>query len=132
MIELFDNFEEDEISKIYDTSFFGYTKVNIEQPLKENGEIVTNKKGDKKSDPTKRDHEKIPLSENIDEYFDREVKPHLPDAWMDRSKDTIGYEINFTKYFYKFQPLRSIDEITADLKSVNNEIQELFSELENE
>tara|TARA_Y100000590_G_scaffold463025_1_gene628694 strand:+ start:3927 stop:5657 length:1731 start_codon:yes stop_codon:yes gene_type:complete len=132
VIELFDNFEEDEISKIYDTSFFGYTKVNIEQPLRENGEIVTNKKGDKKSDPTKRDHERIPLSENIDEYFDREVKPHLPDAWMDRSKDVIGYEINFTKYFYKFQPLRSIDEITADLKSVDSEIHELFSELGNE
>ena len=72
------------------------------------------------------------LSENIDEYYDREVRPHLKDSWMDRSKDKIGYEINFTKYFYKFTPLRTLEDISQDLKSIDKEIVELSRKITNE
>ena len=67
--------------------------------LKENNEFVTNKKGEMKPDTTKRDYERIPLKDEILEYFEREVVPYLKDSWLDRKEDTVGYEINFTKYF---------------------------------
>ena len=73
---------------------------------------------------SKRASERIPLSDSINEYYDREVNPHLPDSWMDRSKDKVGYEINFTKYFYQFSPLRSLEEISNNLKSLDKEIQQ--------
>jgi type I restriction enzyme M protein len=123
------DFKENDICQIYPNEFFGYTKITIEQPLIEDGEVVTNKKGDVKPDSSKRDYERIALSDDIDAYFEREVKPHLPDAWMDLSKNKIGYEINFTKYFYKYKPLRSLDEITADLFKLDQEIEEVMQEL---
>lgn len=129
IIDIFTNFEENEISKIYDKEFFGYIRVNVEQPLVEDGEIVKLRNGKSKPDTSKRDQERIPLSENIDDYFDREVKPHLPDAWMDRSKDEIGYDINFTKYFYKYQPLRDLEEIITDIKAIDKEIESLSGDL---
>ena len=83
----------------------------------------------KKPDSSKRDYERIPLKENIDDYFEREVKPHLPDAWMDRSKDKRGYEINFTKYFYEYKPLRSLDEINKDLLKLEEKTEGLLKEI---
>jgi type I restriction enzyme M protein len=122
ILETYLKFEENDVCKIYDNSFFGYTKVQVEQPLVEDGKIKKDKKGNNKPDPNLRDYERIPLSEKIDEYYDREVRPHLKDSWMDRSKDKIGYEINFTKYFYKFTSLRSLEDISQDLKSLDDEI----------
>ena len=101
----------------------------IEQPLKENGEVVRNKKGELKPDSTKRDNERVRLSGDINEYFDREVKPHLKDSWMDRSKDKIGYEINFSKYFYKFETLRTVDEIKEELNILERDITQLLNEI---
>jgi len=95
LLGIFRNFEEDEFCKIYPNKFFGYTKVTIEQPIIENGNVVTDKQGNPKPDKKKRDYERIPLSDNIDEYYDREVKPHLPDSWMDISNNKVGFEINF-------------------------------------
>ena len=69
------------------------------------------------------------LKEDIDEYFEREVIPHVPDAWMDRSKDKIGYEINFTKYFYKYTPLRSLKEIKKDILALEKETEGLLKEI---
>lgn len=91
-------------------------------------EYVTDKKGNKKPDGKLRDTEKIPLKDDIDEYFQREVLPYYPDAWMDRKKDKIGYEINFTQYFYQYQPPRPLEEIERDIKKVTAEIQELIKE----
>ena len=125
MFQTYQNNEENEFCKIYPNSFFGYTKVVVEQPLIENGDIKTDKKGNPKPDTSKRDSERVPLSESVDEYYNREVKPHVPDSWMDRSKDKVGYEINFTKYFYKFKPLRSLEDISQDLKSLDDEIKQL-------
>jgi type I restriction enzyme M protein len=132
LFEIYQNNEENEFCKIYPNSFFGYTKVIVEQPLIENGNIKTDKKGNPKPDTSKRDTERVPLSESIENYYEREVKPHLSDSWMDRSKDKVGYEINFTKYFYRFTPLRSLDKISNDLKTLNNEIEKLSLEMNNE
>lgn len=127
--DIYLSFEESEFCKIYPNSFFGYTKVVVEQPLIEDGDIKTDKQGNPKPDTSKRDSERVLLSENIDEYYDREVKPHIPDSWMDRSKDKIGYEINFTKYFYRFLELRSLEEISSDLSAIDEEINSLSESL---
>lgn len=224
LFEIYQNNQESEFCKIYPNHFFGYTKVVVEQPLIEDGELKTDRQGNPKPDTSKRDHERVPLSDSVEDYYEREVKPHLPDlsaplpragkycvyvlkcaddsfykgqtndihrrldehqlekvsstakhlpvelvhwevfdsrekavkrekylksgkgrewlenqyvagklkamerhagSWMDRSKDRIGYEINFTKYFYKFTPLRSVEEIAQDLKTLDDEINQL-------
>jgi type I restriction enzyme M protein len=122
-------YEENEYCKIYPNEFFGYTKITVEQPLVENGMAVTDRSGNPKPDSSKRDFERIPLLNHIDKYFTREVVPHLPDAWMDRSKDRIGYEVNFTKYFYKYKPLRSLKEIVHDLQKLEEESVGLLKEI---
>lgn len=121
---LYGNFEENEFSKIFPNGFFGYWRVTVEQPLREDGKVVKSK-GKPKPDPSLRDYENIPFlkkdadgklaTQSIEEYFEREVKPHLSEAWIDESKTKTGYEINFTKYFYEFKPLRSLAEIKADI-----------------
>lgn len=132
LFKIYQKFEENEFCKIYPNNFFGYTKVVVEQPLIENGELKMDRQGNPKPDTSKRDSERVQLSESIQEYYEREVKPHLPESWMDRSKDKIGYEISFTKYFYKFTPLRSLEEISKDLKSLDDEIQQLSMEMADE
>ncbi|MBI4018934.1 MAG: SAM-dependent DNA methyltransferase [Candidatus Aenigmarchaeota archaeon] len=91
-------------------------------------EYVLDVKGKRQPDSNLRDSEKIPLGQDIEKYFVKEVKPYYPDAWMDRSKDKVGYEINFTQYFYKYQPPRPLEEIERDIKKVIKEIQELIKE----
>jgi len=123
ILENYLNFEENEYSKIYPNEFFGYTKVTIEQPLlDDDGNVVTDKKGNPKPDSKKRDYERVSLEQDIGDYYEREVKPHLPNSWMDRNKDKVGYEINFTKYFYKYKPLRSLEDITQDLLKLDEQI----------
>ncbi|MFA6618989.1 MAG: class I SAM-dependent DNA methyltransferase [Candidatus Neomarinimicrobiota bacterium] len=122
--QLYGNFEENEFSKIVPNDYFAYWRITVEQPLKENGKVVKSK-GKPKADSALRDYENIPflktdqdgnlVSQTIEEYFEREVKPHLPTAWIDETKTKIGYEINFTKYFYEFKPLRPLDKIKADI-----------------
>ena len=134
--QLYVNFNENEFCKILPNEFFGYWRVTVEQPLKENGKIVKDKNKHPKPDTSLRDYENIPflkkntegklVPQTIEEYFAAEVKPHLPEAWIDHSKTKIGYEINFTKYFYEFKPLRSLTDIRADIlaleeKTMNNE-----------
>ena len=80
-------------------------------------------------DPGLRDFENVPLKDDIDAYFEREVRPHVPDAWMDRSKDKIGYEINFNRHFYKYTPPRPLEEIDAELKQAEAEIMRLLNEV---
>ena len=80
-------------------------------------------------DPSLRDFENIPLKEDIDEYFRREVLPHVPDAWMDRSKAKVGYEINFNRHFYRCTPPRQLAEIDADLKQAEEEVLRLLNEV---
>lgn len=116
--------------KVFPNEYFGYTKVTIEQPLMENdAPVLDNKSKLPKADGSLRDFERIPLSQDIETYFETEVKPHLPNAWMDRTKDKVGYEINFTKYFYQYKPLRSLQEITADLLKLEEESDGLFQKI---
>jgi len=123
--QIYGNLEVNEFCKIFPNDFFGYWRVTVEQPLKENGKIVKDRNGQPKPDTSLRDYENIPFlkhdasgkitSQSIDEFFEAEVKPHLPEAWIDHNKTKIGYEINFTKYFYEFKPLRSLADIRADI-----------------
>ena len=129
IIQTYQNFEENEYSKIFDNEFFGYTKITIEQPLKENGVIERKKDGTPKPDTKLRDYERVPLSDDIEEYFSREVEPHLPDSWIDFDKSKVGYEINFTKYFYQYKPLRSSEEITNELLKLEEDSQNLLNQI---
>ena len=131
LIELYTDFQETEHAKIYPNDFFGYTKVTVERPLldAETGDTVTDKKGDPKPDPKLRDHERVPLTEEIDDYYQREVKPHLPDSWIDRKKDKIGYEINFNRYFYQYTPLRSLRKIADDILALERKSEGLLNEV---
>jgi type I restriction enzyme M protein len=76
-----------------------------------------------------RDFENVPLRDDIDVYFEREVRPHVPDAWMDRTKDKVGYEINFNRHFYKYVPPRPLERIDAELKQAEEEIMRLLREV---
>ena len=134
--KLYGDFEESEFVKILPNEFFGYWRVTVEQPDKnDNGNIITGRDGKPKADTSLRDYENIPflqkapngqlIPQSIEEYFEREVKPHLPEAWVDESKTKTGYEINFTKYFYEFKPLRSLTEIKADILALEESSLEL-------
>ncbi|MBN1599047.1 MAG: SAM-dependent DNA methyltransferase [Bacteroidales bacterium] len=115
-------YKDGEYSKIFDREDFGYTRVQVDRPQKdEKGNILTDAKKNPKPDSSLRDYENVPLKQDIEEYFKQEVLPHVPDAWMDRTNDKIGYEINFTRYFYKYQPLRSLEEIRADILKLEKE-----------
>jgi len=81
------------------------------------------------ADSELREFENVPLNEDIDGYFEREVRPAVPDAWMDRSKDKVGYEINFNRQFYKYSPPRPLEEIDADLRQAEEEIVQLLREV---
>jgi type I restriction enzyme M protein len=129
LTKLYTDFVENQFCKIFPNQFFGYTKVVIEQPLMEDGKVVKDKKGNPKWDSKLRDYERIPLGVDVEEYFQREVIPHLPNSVMDREKDSVGYEINFTKYFYQYKPLRSSDEITKDLMKLERESELLLNQI---
>ena len=137
IVELYTNFEETEHSKIYPNDFFGYTKVTVERPLIEKHEILgearevvlRDKRGNPKPDTALRDHERVPLTEDIDDYYQREVKPHLPDSWLDRKKDKVGYEINFNRYFYQYTPLRSLKEIADEMLALERKSEGLLNEV---
>ena len=110
------------LSKIFRNEDFGYRTIRVERPLRdEAGNITLGAKGKLKGKPLPdsalRDTENVPLDEDIEEYFKREVLPHAPDAWIDHEKTKIGYEIPFNRHFYVFTPPRELEEIDAELQS---------------
>lgn len=116
---IYGDFEEGEYCKIFDNEDFGYSRITVERPQRdENGEVITDRKGNPKADSSLRDYENIPLKEDIEAYFEREVLPHVPDAWIDFDKTKVGYEINFTRYFYEYTPLRPTSEIRKDIEEL--------------
>ena len=120
-----------EISKVFDTTDFGYTKIVVERPLRdEHGKPVL-KKGKPQPDTALRDTENVPLKEDIRTYFEREVLPFVPDAWIDESKSRVGYEIPFTRYFYQYEAPRPSAEIMAEIleleKGLDEELREVFA-----
>ncbi len=109
-------------SKIFTTDDFGYNKIVVERPQRdENGEIVK-KKGKPVADSALRDTENVPLTEDIDAYFEREVLPYAPDAWIDRSKTKIGYEIPMTRYFYEYQAPEPVENIMVRITDLEHDI----------
>jgi type I restriction enzyme M protein len=122
------------ISRIFKNSDFGYRTITVERPLRDaNGNIVLGEKGKLKGKPqpdsSLRDTENVPLSENVESYFKREVLPHAPDAWIDHDKTKIGYEIPFNRHFYVFEPPRELAAIDADLKHCTDRIKEMIEGL---
>jgi len=127
---LYFNFEENEHSKIFDIEDFGSYQIPVFQPQRdEDGTIIRDKKGNPKSDTSLKDVENVPMKDDIKDYFDREVKPFLPDAWYETKGAKIGYEIPFTKYFYDFSALRSLDEISSDILKLEQETDGLLKEI---
>ena len=91
--------------------------------------MVRDKRGNPKPNPTLRDYERVLLTEEIDAYYQREVKPHMPDSWLDRKKDKVGYEINFNRYFYQYTPLRSLKEIADEMLTLERQSKGLLNEV---
>ena len=125
----YENFLENEFSKIFENKHFGYTKIQIEQPLIKDGKPLLDKKGNIKPDPKLRDYEKVTLTDSIEEYFQKEIKPHKDDSWVDVTKNKVGFEISFNKEFYKYENLRSSSNILEDIKNLTEEIQKDLMEL---
>lgn len=119
------------ISRIFANSDFGYRTITVERPLRdEAGNVVLGSKGKQKGKPQPdsalRDTENVPLNEDVDAYFKREVLPHAPDAWIDHEKTKVGYEIPFNRHFYVFRPPRPLSEIDAELKQVTDRIKAMI------
>ncbi len=134
IIKLYSAFDENEYSKIFEAKDFGYMTITIERPLRdETGEVVLSTKGKTKGKPQAdsnlRDTENVPLNQDIEEYFKREVLPHAPDAWIDHEKTKVGYEIPFNHHFYVFKPLRPLSEIDTELKRTTDTILEMIKGL---
>lgn len=122
------------VSRVFKNADFGYTTITVERPLRdEAGNVVLGSKGKQKGKPLAnsalRDTENVPLTDNIDDYFKREVLPHAPDAWIDHEKSKIGYEIPFNRHFYVFEPPRSLHAIDEELKGVTTNILRMIEEL---
>lgn len=130
ILKLYSDFEENKYSKIYDNEDLGYYQLTVEQPLYDaKGKVQKDKSGNSKPDSKKRDKENVPLKEDVERYFAEEVLPHVPDAWIDFDKTRIGYEINFTKYFYEYEALRPAAELKVEIADLEKEITNLLNEL---
>lgn len=120
-------------SKVFDNSDFGFYRITIESPeIDKNQIVVKDKKGNIKADSNKRDYENVPLKEDIEEYFEREVLPYNENAWIDKKKTQIGYEIPFTRYFYKYIAPENSEDILARIrqneKDIMDSLKRLFEE----
>lgn len=116
-------------SKIFDSEEFGYSKIVVERPQKDEAGNIVKKKGKPVADANLRDNENVPLKEDIDEYFKREVLPYVPDAWIDKTKTKIGYEIPMTRYFYKYQAPEPVEAIADRIKSLESDISKSLEEV---
>ena len=109
-------------SKIFNTEEFGYSKIVVERPQKDEAGNIIKKKGKPVADANLRDTENVPLTEDIDEYFKREVLPYVPDAWVDKTKTKIGYEIPMTRYFYEYQAPEPVEDIVNRIHNLEADI----------
>jgi type I restriction enzyme M protein len=122
------------LSRIFPNTAFGYRSITVERPLRDTAaKIVLGERGSRKGKPQPdsalRDVESVPLSEDVERYFKREVLPHVPDAWIDPDKTRVGYEIPFNRQFYVFEPPRPLADIDADLLLVTNQIKVMIEGL---
>lgn len=130
--EIYSDFTKTAYCKIFDNDDFGYKRITVERPKRNaKGVIEKDKKGNPVPDADLRDFENVPLKDNVEKYFKKEVLPHLPDAYIDENKTKIGYEINFTKYFYQYKPLRSLEEIKDDILKLEEETENMITKVLN-
>lgn len=130
IVDIYTRFEEGPNSKIFSNEYFGYYQLTIEQPERDKKGKIKEVKGQLKADSKKRDTENIPLNMDVENYFKAEVLPHIdPESWIDYSKTRIGYEINFTKYFYEYKGLRSSTEIRQEILDLEDNISSMIKEL---
>lgn len=142
IMNLYSQFDsaDESVSKVFANEDFGYIQVDVMRPLVDSatGKVVVDKKGRPKADKSLKDTECIPLRENPEDYLDREVRPFAPGAWIESRKDkatkqmvlgTVGYEIQFSRYFFTFEEMRPSSEILADLHRIELEISSLFDEI---
>ena len=139
--------------KIFPNESFGFQRITVERPLlDDDGQTVTDRKGAPKPDSSLRDQENVPLPDGtpdwdeadegaakrladpahravVDAYVEAEIHPWVPDAWVDHTKTKIGYEIPLTRHFYKYVPPRPLEEIDAELKALEAEVQRLLAEV---
>lgn len=145
ILAIYDDFEDadPEFSKVFTANDFGYWTITVERPLLDDaGNPVVDRKGTPRPDPKRRDTENVPFTyggntagdagrdATIKAYFAAEVLPHVPDAWIDEKKTKVGYEIPFTRHFYKYIPPRPLAEIDADLEKQVAKIMGLLREVE--
>ena len=116
-------------SKVFDTATFGYNKIVVERPLRDEAGKPVLKKGKPVADAALRDTENVPLTEDIDAYFAREVLPYAPDAWIDKTKTKVGYEIPMTRYFYEYQAPEPSEVILTRITKLEAEIAESLNAL---
>ncbi|MCI9063569.1 MAG: N-6 DNA methylase [Clostridia bacterium] len=141
ILRAYDDFQDKEYdengksveSKIFNNTDFGFNRITIETPIfDENNNIIKDKKGNNKPNSEKRDYENVPLKEDIDEYFEREVLPYNANAWIDKNKTVVGYEIPFTRFFYKYVEPEDSDVIEARIrkneKDIMSSLEKLFKE----
>lgn len=129
--KLYGDFVENEYSKIFENEYFGYRKVTVLQPeLNEDGTPKKNKKGEYIPNKQLTDTENIPLKETIEDFMNREVIPFAKYAYIDESKTKIGYEISFTKYFYKYQEPRKTKEIMKEILELDRKLDGVLKELQ--
>ena len=128
--KMYGDFKRGKYSKIFDNEELGYWQITIERPERDaKGNIVKDNKGKPKADGSLRDTENVPLKDNIKKYFEKEVLPHVPDAWIDETKTKKGYEISFTKYFYEYKPLRTLEEIKKDILALEKQTEGMLKEV---
>ena len=122
------------LSRIFPTAAFGYRTITVERPLRDEADAIVlatkgKAKGKPQPDASLRDSENVPLGEEVEAYFEREVLPHAPDAWIDHAKTKTGYEIPFNRHFYQFEPPRPLAVIDAELKLVTDKILTMIGEM---
>jgi type I restriction enzyme M protein len=128
--EIYFAFKENDYCKIFDNEDFGFYQITVHQPEKDDkGNIVKDAKRKPKPDSSLKDIENVPMKESIANYFKKEVLPFAPDAWYDKTKMKVGYEIAFNKYFYRYESLRSLQEIAADILKLEQETDGLLKEI---
>ena len=116
-------------SKVFESVEFGYNKIVVERPQRDEAGNIILKRGKPVPDTSRRDTENVPLVQDIDAYFAREVLPYAPDAWIDHSKTKVGYEIPMTRYFYEYQAPEAVEDIVARITALEQEISAGLAEL---
>ena len=116
-------------SKVFESVEFGYNKIVVERPQRDEAGNIILKRGKPVPDTSLRDTENVPLVQDIDAYFAREVLPYAPDAWIDHSKTKVGYEIPMTRYFYEYQPPEAVEDIVARITALEQDISAGLAEL---